>query len=153
MTKLVLSLLSSFLAGPLLAREGEWLVHFDGTSHHFHRRDLNEENWGAGFTYEFNPADRWVWAAEGDYFRDSLHDPSAYVGGSYRRRFRWIDVGVIAFVMYRESAKKTLGSRVFPGALPFLEFGSRRIRLRTTYIPRVTNRDDEALTFQLVVRI
>lgn len=153
MIKFAAGLLSALLAPRLLADGGEWLVHFDGTSHHFHRRDLNEKNWGAGFTYEFNPADRYVWASEGDYFRDSLSDPSGYLGASYRRRFRYLDVGVLAFVMYRESAKTTIGSRVFPGALPFLEFGTRRIRFRTTYIPRVTNRDDEALTLQLLVRI
>lgn len=153
MIKFVFGVLSSLLASPLLASDGPWLVHLDGTSRHFHRRDLNEKNWGAGFTYEFNPTSRWLWAAEGDYFKDSLHDPSGYLGASYRRRFRYLDVGIVGFVMYRESAKETIGSHVFPGALPFLEFGSRRIRFRTTYIPRVTGRDDEALTLQLLIRI
>ena len=153
MKKLVFSFFTSLLASPLFAHAGEWLIHLDGTSRHFHRRDLNEQNWGTGFSYEFDPADRYVWAAEGDYFRDSLHDPSAYVGSSYRRRFRYLDVGVLAFIMYRESGKSTIGSPIFPGALPFLEFGSRRIRFRTTYIPRVTGRDDEALTLQLLIRL
>jgi Antimicrobial peptide resistance and lipid A acylation protein PagP len=153
MLKLALGVIGSVLSGSLFAGDGDWLIHLDGTSRHFHRRDLNEQNWGAGFTYEFNPTDRYVWSAEGDYFRDSLHDPSAYVGGAYRRRFRYLDIGVLAFIMYRESAKKTIGSSVFPGALPFLEFGTRRIRFRTTYIPRVTGRDDEAVTLQLLLRL
>jgi len=151
--KLLLGLLTSLLAVPLLAAEGEWFLHFDGTSRHFHRRDLNEKNWGAGFSYEFNPADRSVWSMDGDYFRDSLSDPSGYLGGAYRRRFRFFDLGVLGFIMYRESAKETIGSRVFPGVLPFVEFGTRRIRFRSTYIPRVTGRDDEAVTLQLLVRI
>ena len=153
MLKAALRFLGSLLVTPLWAETGEWLIHADGTSHHFHRRDLNERNWGAGLTYEYNPTETYVWAAEADVFKDSLDDPSGYVGASWRRRFNYADLGVIAFVMYRESARESIGSRVFPGALPFVEFGSRRIRLRTTYIPRVTGKDDEALTFQLLLRL
>lgn len=155
MIKAALGLLAPLLAASLWGAESDspWLIHFDGTSHHFHRRDLNEQNWGAGLTYEFNPDARYVWAADADFFKDSLSDPSAYVGGSFRRRFRLVDIGLLGFIMYRESGKETIGSPIFPGVLPFVEFGSKRIRFRTTYIPRVTGRDDEAVTLQLLVRL
>lgn len=135
---------------------GDWYLHLDGASRHLHRRDLNEQNWGAGFTYAFQPKDpgqRYLWAVEGDVFKDSLSDPSGYLGASVRRRFRYLDVGVLGFVMYRESADETIGSKVFPGALPFVEFGSERVRFRTTYIPQVTNRDDEAVTLQVLIKL
>ena len=135
------------------AAEPAWYIHLNGTSHHFNRRDLNEENWGVGVTYLFNRDARWAWAVEADYFEDSFDDPSGYVGGSFRRRFRYLDVGLLGFVMYRESAEENFGSKVFPGVLPFVEVGTDRLRLRTAYIPAVTGRDDEALTFQLIIRL
>lgn len=133
------------------AGDGAWYLHVDGASHHFHRRDLNERNWGVGLGYEFNPNDRWVWSAEGDYFKDSFDDPSGYVGGGLRWRTRHVDFGLLGFVMYRQTAQETIGSHVFPGVLPFVEFGTRRLRLRTVYIPAVTGKDDEALTLQLLI--
>lgn len=114
---------------------------------------MNEQNWGAGFTYEFNSDRPWVWAADADVFKDSLSDPSAYIGGSFRRRFRYADVGLLSFIMYRESGKEAIGSPIFPGVLPFVEIGTTRIRFRTTYIPRVTGRDDEAFTLQVLLKI
>jgi hypothetical protein len=134
-------------------RDGQWLLHLNGASHHFNRDDLNERNWGAGATYEFNPTAKYVWALDGDYFRDSFGDPSGYIGGSWRRRFRFVDIGLIGFVMYRETARERIGTRIFPGALPFIEAGGRRLRVRAAYIPAVTGRDDEALTFQLLIRL
>lgn len=140
-------------ASPVLAADHAWWLHLNGGSYHFNRRDLNEENWGAGATWEFRPERRWVWAAEADVFKDSFGDPSGLAGASLRRRFRWLDCGVIAFVMYRRTAEERIGSAVFPGALPFLEAGTQRIRVRTAYIPAVTGRDDEALTLQVLVRL
>jgi hypothetical protein len=130
-----------------------WYLHANGSSYHFNRRDLNEENWGVGVTYAFDVEARWGWAIEADYFKDSFGDPSGYAGGSFRRRFKYADVGLLGFVMYRESAEDNIGSKVFPGVLPFVEVGTDRIRLRTAYIPAVTGRDDEAVTFQLLIRL
>lgn len=137
--------------GAARAEDGAWFLHVNGASRHLHRRDLNERNWGAGLGYEFNPSARWVWSAEGDYFKDSFDDPSGYVGAALRRRWRHVDVGVVGFVMYRQTAQETIGTHVFPGALPFVEFGSKRVRLRTVYIPPVTGQDDEAVTLQLLI--
>ena len=152
MKLLLLVVLAGFVA-PLIAADGEWFVHLNGTSRHFNRRDLNEENWGAGVTYLFNPTHRWAWAAEADFFKDSFDDPSGLVGGSLRRRFRYGDVGLLGFIMYRKTGRKHIGSSVFPGVLPFIEVGGTRLRLRSAYIPPVTGRDDEALTFQLLLRL
>jgi Antimicrobial peptide resistance and lipid A acylation protein PagP len=140
------------LSTPAFA-EGDWYLHVNGTSRHFHRRDLNEKNWGLGGSYVFHPERLYTWSLEGDFFKDSFDDPSAYVGGAFRRRFKYLDVGVLGFVMYRETAKESIGSKVFPGALPFVEFGSSRVRFRTTYIPQVTGKDDEALTLQLLIKL
>jgi hypothetical protein len=140
-------------SGVAHAGRGQWLVHLNGASHHFNRRDLTERNWGLGATYELNPLEPYVWAGEIDFFKDSFNDPSGYAGASFRRRFRHVDVGLVGFVMYRESARDRIGSTVFPGILPFVELGTARVRLRTAYIPAVTGRDDEALTFQLLIRL
>jgi hypothetical protein len=153
MKSLIVAASALLLASSAAAqRDPAFYLHLNGLSYHLNRRDLNERNWGVGFTYEFNPADRWVWSADGDFFRDSFDDPSGYLGGALRHRWDWFDAGLLGFVMYRETAGNAIGTKVFPGVLPFIEFGTARVRIRSAYIPRVTGREDEAITFQLLIR-
>jgi hypothetical protein len=59
-------------------------------------------------------------------------------GGGLKRRFRvmsddlYVDIGVVGFLMTREDVN---GNRPFPGALPVLTIGGKRVALNVTYMP------------------
>lgn len=128
--------------------QSDWDVVLNGHSVHVNAaREWNEENWGIGVEKEFNTSGRWVKVALANGFKDSLGEPSFMAGGGLKRRFRmfsdnlYFDVGVIGFLMTREDVN---GNEPFPGALPALTFGSRRVAVNLTYMPdavvdRVTN--------------
>src|SRR5690606_23827333 len=124
-------------ATPALA-QGDWGVVLNGRALHLDAaRQWNEDNWGIGFEKEFNPSARWVKAAVGDGFRDSLDEPSYRAGGGMKRRFRvpavndsfYVDVGLIGFLMTRQDVNN---NQPFPGVLPALTFGTRHVALNVT---------------------
>ena len=104
------------------------------------KKHWNEENWGLGFEHEFNSSGRWVKVALANGFKDSLDEPSYMAGGGIKRRFRmfsddlYFDVGVVGFFMTREDVDH---NRPFPGALPAVTFGSKRVAVNVTYMPEV----------------
>ena len=140
------------LAGTALASavqaEGSWDVVLNGRSVHVNaEHDWNEDNWGLGIEHEFNGQDRWVKVALANGFKDSAGEPSYMAGGGLKRRFRifsdhaYFDVGLIGFLMTREDVNH---NQPFPGVLPAITFGARRIAVNVTYLPeaavdRVTN--------------
>lgn len=119
--------------------QGDWDVVLNGRSIHMNAaKEWNEENWGVGVEREFNPSARWVRLAVANGFKDSLGEQSYMAGGGVKRRFRpagndfYVDVGVVGFVMTREDVN---GSQPFPGVLPAVTVGGRRIAVNFTYMP------------------
>jgi len=117
----------------------DWDVVINGHAVHVNAaRDWNEENWGVGVEREFNASGRWVKVALANGFKDSLGEPSYMAGGGLKRRFRlfsdnlYVDVGVIGFLMTRQDVNH---NQPFPGALPALTFGSKRVAVNVTYMP------------------
>lgn len=149
------------LAGPAAA--GDFSLLINGKAIHLDSAPgvtYNERNWGAGLQYEFDPvADgRWVPFLSASGFLDSNENPSYYAGGGAMRRYPvgpagWnthFDLGVIAFLMTRENFHD--GDPFF-GALPVASFGTRRLALNMTYIPKVDPKMVPILFFQIKVGI
>jgi hypothetical protein len=127
--------------------QGDWDVVVNGRAVHVGaKKPWNEQNWGLGFEREFDSSGRWVKVALANGFKDSLEHPSYMAGGGIKRRFLfsddlYVDVGVVGFFMTRKDVDH---NRPFPGALPAVTFGSKRVAVNVTYMPdivvdRVTN--------------
>jgi hypothetical protein len=144
--------------------QADWDIVVSGRAVHLNAaREWHEDNWGLGFEKEFHSARRWVKVALGNGFRDSVGDPSYMAGGGIKRRFRlfsddlYFDVGVIGFLMTRQTVNH---NQPFPGALPALTFGSKRVAVNMTYLPdsvvdRVTHADrlDPAMNGVLFIQL
>ena len=128
--------------------QGDWDVVLNGRAIHMNAaQKWNEANWGLGFEREFNSSGRWVKVALVNGFKDSVSELSYMAGGGLKRRFRpaadafYVDVGLIGFMMTRQDVNN---NQPFPGVLPAMTLGSRRIAVNFTYLPdsvvdRVTN--------------
>lgn len=119
--------------------QGNWDVVLNGRAVHVNAaKQWNEDNWGLGIEHEFNPAGRWIKVALANGFKDSEGHPSYMAGGGLKRRFRlfsddlYFDVGMIGFVMTREDVRH---NQPFPGALPAMTIGTKRVALNLTYMP------------------
>jgi hypothetical protein len=148
---------------PALA-QSDWGVVINGHSIHLNaERRWNEQNWGLGVEREFNSDGRWVGVALANGFKDSVDEPSYMAGGGLKRRFMmfdgaWhVDVGVVGFLMTRQDVDH---NRPFPGALPALTVGSKRIAVNVTYtsdklMDRATNAAllDPAITGILFIQL
>lgn len=121
---------------PALA-QSDWGLVLNGHSVHLNaERHWNEENWGLGVEREFNSSGRWVGIALANGFKDSVDEASYMAGGGLKRRFRmfadsmYFDVGLVGFVMTRPDVNH---NRPFPGALPALTIGTKRVAVNVTY--------------------
>ena len=119
--------------------QSDWDVVLNGRSVHVNAdREWNEDNWGLGVEHEFNSSSRWVKVALANGFKDSTGEPSYMAGGGLKWRFRmlsdnlYFDVGVVGFLMTREGVNH---NQPFPGALPAVTFGSKRVAVNVTYMP------------------
>lgn len=119
--------------------QANWDVVLNGRAVHLNaEKQWNEDNWGLGFEREFDTQSRWVKVAVANGFKDSLGEPSYMAGGGIKRRFHvmsddlYIDIGVVGFLMTREDVND---NRPFPGALPVLTIGGKRVALNVTYMP------------------
>jgi len=139
-------------AGSLALIVNGYSIHFDKPAN----QELNDANWGLGLQYEFDLLDhKWLPLLTAGGFRDSNFNPSYYAGGGFARRFGFgpdrpdhLDIGVVAFVMTRESYRH---GRPFVAALPYVSWGTERIALNMTYVPQVDTRIVPALFFQLKI--
>jgi hypothetical protein len=138
MVTLTLALAASG-ATRLAQAQADWDVVLSGRSFHVNaEKPWNEDNWGLGFEREFNGSGRWVRVALANGFKDSLGEPSYMAGGGLKRRFRvrsegfYVDVGAIGFLMTRQDVHH---NQPFPGVLPAMTIGSRRVALNVTYLP------------------
>jgi hypothetical protein len=128
--------------------QDNWDVVLNGRAIHVNaEHEWNEDNWGIGVEKEFNTSGRWVRVALANGFKDSLGEPSYMAGGGLKRRFRfnaedfYVDLGVVGFMMTREDVNN---NQPFPGLLPAMTVGTRRIAVNFSYLPdsvvdRVTN--------------
>jgi hypothetical protein len=119
--------------------QSDWDIVVNGRSVHVNAaKDWNEENWGLGVEREFNKDGRWVKLAIANGFKDSDGDPSYMAGGGLKRRFKlfsdhaYFDVGVIGFLMTRQDVRH---NQPFPGVLPAMTFGGKRVAVNVTYLP------------------
>jgi len=131
--------LAAAISGAAQAQESAWEVVVNGRSVHVNAaRRWNEDNWGIGVEREFNSDGRWVKVALANGFKDSADHPSYMAGGGLKRRFRmpsdhaYFDVGLIGFVMTREDVRH---NQPFPGVLPVITFGIKRVAVNVTYLP------------------
>jgi len=156
----IASAFAALMAGPVQAEQ--WSVLLNGKAWHLEKpagTHYNEENWGAGVQYDFNMTDsKWIPFVSAAGFKDSNRNPSYYAGGGTMRRFSLgeeknslhMDAGVVAFLMTR---KDYLHGDPFLGALPVVSFGTDRVALNITYIPKVDPKMVAIIFFQLKVGI
>lgn len=119
----------------------------------------NEENWGAGLQYDFDPWDEaWIPFVTVSGFLDSNSNASYYAGGGLMRRFMisealdnlYIDVGTVAFLMTRKGFRN---NAPFLGVLPVMSFGNEHIAINATYIPKVDPKMVALFFFQLKIKL
>lgn len=127
------------LASSTASAQANWDVVLNGRAVHLNAdKKWNEDNWGLGLEREFDTQSRWVKMAVANGFKDSVGEPSYMAGGGIKRRFRvmsddlYVDIGVVGFLMTREDVND---NRPFPGALPVLTIGGKRVALNVTYMP------------------
>lgn len=142
------------------AQAGQWSLLINGKAVHLDEQpgvDFNEENWGLGAQYDFDITPRkWVPFINVSGFKDSNNNASYYAGGGTVRRFALgkkegslhLDAGVVAFLMIREEYKN---GDPFPGLLPVVSFGTDRIAINVTYIPKVDPKMVPLVFFQLKI--
>lgn len=118
----------------------DWSLILNGKSIHVNSsKDWNEQNWGLGLEREFDAQSRWVKVAVVNGFKDSQDAMSYMAGGGIKRRFRldslseglFVDVGVVGFLMTRQDVND---NEPFPGLLPAMTIGTRRVALNVTYL-------------------
>lgn len=116
-----------------------WDLVLNGRAVHMNAtHQWNEDNWGLGIEREFAARGPWVKVALANAFEDSVGDPSYMAGGGLKRRFEigrrnfYVDVGGVAFIMVRE---KVNGGKPFPGVLPAVTLGFKRVAVNLTYMP------------------
>ena len=142
------------------AQAGQWSLLINGKAVHLDEQpgvEYNEENWGGGVQYDFDMTPRkWVPFVNASVFDDSNKNPSYYAGGGTVRRFQigkgegslHLDVGLVAFLMIREDFKD---GDPFPGVLPVVSFGTDRIAVNVTYIPKIDPKMVPIVFFQLKI--
>ena len=139
---------------------GQWSLLINGKAVHLDEQpgvQYNEENWGGGVQYDFDMTPRkWVPFVNASVFNDSNENLSYYAGGGAVRRFDLgkdegalhLDAGLVAFLMIREDFKD---GDPFPGVLPVVSFGTDRIAVNVTYIPKIDPKMVPIVFFQFKI--
>ena len=139
------------------AQAGTWNLIINGKAIHLTDvpgTDLNENNWGAGFQYDFDEIDgKWVPFVTASGFKDSFNNPSYNAGGGAMRRFKFgdgwhFDAGLYAFAMTRKDVKN---NTPFLGVLPVASVGTDMISVNMTYVPKVRPKFAELIFFQVKI--
>ncbi len=113
-----------------------------GKSYHLDAsHDWNENNTGLGIEYEFEQTGAWKTVAMANGFRDSTNTMSYMAGAGLHRRIYETDqlagfyvyAGINAFLMTRDDVNN---SKPFPGLLPSLSVGNRKVGFNLTYLPK-----------------
>lgn len=147
------------LANLQTAHAGTLNLILNGKAIHFQKsttdgRTFNENNWGAGFQYDFDEVnDKWVPFVTASGFSDSFKHASYNAGGGVLRRYKFgngwhFDAGVYAFAMTRKDVNN---NSPFLGVLPVASIGTDMISVNMTYIPKVRPKFVELVFFQLKI--
>lgn len=146
------------LAAVEMAQASSWNIIVNGKAIHLGDAPagtkFNENNWGAGFQYDFDEIDgKWVPFVTASGFTDSFKNASYNAGGGTMRRFKFgsgwhFDAGLYAFAMTRKDVKN---NSPFLGVLPVASIGTDMISVNMTYVPKVRPKFAELLFFQLKI--
>ena len=154
----IICIVAAFAMSPVQA--DQWSLLLNGKAIHLENppgSHYNEKNWGAGVQYDFDmSASKWIPFLTASGFLDSNNNPSYYAGGGTVRRFAFgeskdslhVDAGVVVFLMVR---KDFMNGDPFPGLLPVLSFGTDRVAINMTYIPKVEPKMVPLLFFQMKI--
>ena len=124
------------------AMAGSFQAVINGKSFHIDSDyDWNENNFGVGIEYEFEPRSLWIKTLMANGFRDSRDNMSYMVGAGLHRRLLsserfaeiYFDAGINAFVMTRDDVDD---GKPFPGLLPSFTLGNRYVGLNLSYVPK-----------------
>jgi len=146
------------LLGVSSARAESLHIIINGKAVHLEVSGRNEDNWGAGFEYDFRPRGHWIPFATASGFKDSHSNMSYYAGGGAKHRFSLgsdsrefhIDAGIVGFLMTRKGFHD---DRPFPGALPFVSLGTDRVAINAVYIPKMQPKMAALFFFQLSLKV
>lgn len=151
--------LTTLFTSPVLHAEQLSLL-INGKAIHLGKIDgvtFNEDNWGAGFQYDFDAtADNWIPFVTASGFLDSNRNPSYYAGGGALKRFDLgspgsgyhADFGGVAFLMTREGFND---EKPFFAVLPAMAFGTDRLAVNISFIPKVHPKTVALFFFQVKV--
>lgn len=104
---------------------------------------FNEKNWGLGLQYDYEIyKGHWQPYLTASIFKDSYKENSFYAGGGIMRRFTLnkihedlhFDAGLVGFVMTRKDHNNR---RPFLGMLPAFSFGTDKVALNISYVPKI----------------
>ncbi len=145
------------MTSPLVQADSLNLV-INGKALHAEKKNLNEDNWGLGFEYNFEERNHWTPFINGGYFLDSFSEISRYLGGGSKRRFYlqadkqgwFVDAGISAFLMTRKDVNN---EQPFFGALPFVSVGKGPVAINVTYIPAVSPKFTSLWFVQATVKL
>jgi hypothetical protein len=135
----------SLLASQIAKADGYSLI-LNGKSIHKEapkKGSFNEKNWGFGLQYDYAIYKaHWQPYLTASIFKDSFEENSFYAGGGIMRRFSLnklhedlhFSAGLVGFVMTR---KDHHNRRPFLGALPAFAFGTDKVAVNISYVPKV----------------
>ena len=144
-TGIMLFAMVSLLASQIVKADGYSLI-LNGKSIHKEapkKGSFNEKNWGFGLQYDYAIyKEHWQPYLTASIFKDSFEENSFYAGGGMMRRFALNEIhedlhfsaGLVGFVMTR---KDHHNRRPFLGALPAFAFGTDKVAVNISYVPKV----------------
>lgn len=139
---LAIAAIAALVASPQ-SHAGTTSLVINGRSYHLgSSHDWNENNLGLGIEFQFEQTGAWRKTAMANGFRDSSDSMSYMAGfGLHRRLYETerlagfhVYAGLNAFLMTREDVND---NRPFPGVLPSLSIGNRKVGVNLTYLPKV----------------
>lgn len=140
-----------------------FILHLNGLSYHFGGSDeeLNEQNWGIGFGYDFGRLssgsrilDQAVFSFSSEFYSDSFAEFGFALGVSVQNKLVGpIDLGLNAGLLHENNIQEKGGSYLTPFLLPFLETTfDFPVNARLTLIPPWGGLTEGVLTLQALVR-
>lgn len=165
-------LLFPMLARPLCGVEYEaikdpfrerFILHLSGLSYHFGGsvNELNEQNWGAGFGYDFGRLksgskilDGAVFSLNVDLYSDSFSEFGYAFGASFQNGLLGpIDWGLQVGLVHENNIVDKGGYYLFPFLVPFLETTfDFPVNARLILVPPLQGYSDGFLALQALVR-
>lgn len=127
-------------------------LQINGRSIHFGGKILNPNENNTGVGWERESVDLLTNEVTGvmvGTLINSVNDRSYYLGGSYRYKIDYLEVGAVGGLIYYKSSHGNL----WPAILPEVSFRFKHFGINATYIPALRNDVVPALLFQLVIKL